>query len=131
MSTFLPDSFKLLKMLGFRFSLDWDGEVEIEAPEFIDVEQLAARVRSEWLEAIQSRLRIESANRMHQCVGGPFSGQPHHKIYPTPVCIKVGPAQWAAYGTRIDGRAIFAGMATSEAKARKLAMQKTQTFERP
>lgn len=126
--TFLPSTLDFLKSLGFEFALDYDDELIISSPEWIDPKQIAGAFATDYREATVTQLRINRERALEQFVGGPLSGR-HCGLMFGPRAISVkryrlpfeGGAHWCAYFVKIDGRAIFCGMTTSEKKARTLA----------
>lgn len=89
----------------------------------ITFDELEAIIR-EWSEPFRAQMRRESARRMRTMLGGPQSGKPHGRIYGDVMTFHLERGKWAAYYVLADGRAPFAGYATSRRKARLLALRK-------
>lgn len=119
---------ELLEELGLVLGLDWDGELLVDCPERIasaDLEEAIARFRGPLTRELAARGR----RQLKQLVGGPFNGQRNDLFYCPGAHYgkRVGRAKWAVYQQRRDGRAFFRGYATSEAKARRCQLIKSQT----
>jgi hypothetical protein len=122
---------EIFEAAGYRFSLDFDDEVLIDAPEQINREQLEAVIQKA-LYGIQCRLRTMRTRGLQVFVGGPLSGQRHGDNIRMDgrMLVKLGPKQWACYRREIvelgegrytcseDPRQYFQGMATSERNAK-------------
>lgn len=127
------DVVSLAELVGYRFPMDWDGEVSIEPPSEIDQRVLTAYLIDR-LDQIGDRIRGRAYRALHHYVGGPLNGQRHDFYYqgvwaqdasqrwvetdlPYLVEVHIGLAEWAVYRIEPDGRAFFVGMATSKKKA--------------
>ena len=123
---YLPDTLKFLRMLGFKFYLDFDEQLVIEEPG--DVLEMS---RIMWIvdqcrDRIKQTVQHLAKRDMEQFVGGPFNGQRHDKSWyccHREVAKRIGPRQWAAHRLVKDGRAFFVGITTSEKKARALGRE--------
>ena len=121
---------ELLEFCGFGFSLDWDDDLVIAEPEdfedgysdfhtFLN-QVLESELVHDWFTEVLKRRRDRN---MHQCVGGPCSGQRHHGFRAgTEVLFHLGRGEWAVYVVGNDRkRAFYLGNETSEKKAKSLA----------
>lgn len=130
----LPTVEQLLRAVGFKFAVDYDGSLQWTAPESIDVAKLKFIV--EHGEAAIAREILSREVRLRRCCyGGPMDGRRHAWLFhylgrinaagevigyaPHYVPVRVNRAKWATYRLQEDGRAFFVGYATSERKARR------------
>lgn len=123
--TYLPFELDFLRAIGFEIGLHFDGDVDIQPPESIDVGELT-RVIVRFEKGIRRSLLHEGEKALSVCVGGPFNGRPHWS-HSGPYLLKVKRASWAVYGRKDDyndPRCWFIGMATSEKKGRELYWKK-------
>lgn len=115
----LPNTIDFMESLGFEFTLDWDGQLEVTYPDELVVETIAYEV-GKYSDAVKNRLLFRQHHSMRRLIGGPFAGQK----YTNPFCRTlywrhVSRGKWAVYSVWADGRATFKGYATSEFKARR------------
>ena len=117
----LPFELDFLRACGYRFGLDWDGEVQIEPPEFLDVASVTALIER-FQPGIETQLGFEGRRARSVCVGGPKNGTPVTGSYWQPTLFHIKRGEWAVYKAKdyIDPRAWFVGKATSKKKARAL-----------
>lgn len=110
--------------LGYSIHEDWDGELLIEEPEYIDV-GTATAILMVGENQIRHSLSFEQEIKLSRFMGGPLDGKRHEepsKILKEKERLKgfrIERAKWAVYYFETDGRAIFRGYATSEKKARQ------------
>lgn len=113
------DGLSILRSLGVKFSVDWDGELAIEVSQDVSKDTLL-KVAECLREPIRRRLEGERWARTQSFVGGPFSGKIHgYGGYTGRKGYKICRAKWAVYSFQENGRALFKGYATSEQKARR------------
>jgi hypothetical protein len=116
----------LVRELGFELGLDLDNSLLIEPPAAVTVEQIVELLRSCEPSLVQE-LQDEARRARRQFVGGPLNGRRHGMLgCCKAIPMKISRGRWAAYwiaGDYNDGRAFFVGYATSECKARRLALQ--------
>lgn len=117
----LPSTVQLCEALGFTFELDWDNAVIITPPQGHVTNRDVMAVLNQHLTEIGTYLHCRRKRLMRQFVGGPFNGQ-QHGLLRLVVALRVKRSQWAAYRLEEDGRAFYCGEATSEKKARALAL---------
>jgi hypothetical protein len=119
----MPFDLDFLRAMGWRFGLDWDGELEVEEPLAVNVAEMTDLIHR-FDRGITKRLEFEGRRAREICVGGPCNGRavPVFRFYGDPVYFHLGRAKWAVYHirSRADGRAWFVGEARSKAKARRL-----------
>lgn len=124
-----------VRALGFELSsLDWDGEFLIEGPDRVSVTELIEALKPLHDELVSQLAREADLVRVERFSGGPYDGRPHRALRHRPAIIGADgkrryfwclpaippePAKWATYEQLRDGRTIFRGYATSEAKARR------------
>lgn len=126
----MPSVIAMLREFGFQFGLDWDGELQIKIPKALDPRAIAEWLGKNHQNGIKCELLCRAQWARSQCVGGPFNGRRHGKCYPSVFAIKVKPGEWAAYAVHLDSRAMFAGIGSSEKKARQLAWKKQVAVRR-
>jgi hypothetical protein len=119
-----PDLITVLRWAGFELELDYDDELVITHPEDIDPKALAEYLGECHGAKIRDTLKARAYWERHQCVGGPFNGRRHGLTWGDIFVLRVRRGAWAAYAVGKDGRAMFAGIASSEAAARRLAKQR-------
>jgi hypothetical protein len=112
------DAIGFLTGLGFRFRLDWDGELLIDAPAALDPQQVRAALL-EHRDRLKLQVQTMAHWERHQCVGGPFNGRRHGLCPGSTFAIRVRRGEWAGYVVRADGRAAYTGTAATEAAAKK------------
>jgi hypothetical protein len=122
-SGILPFDLDFLRELGFEFGEDWDGEIIIECPEKINIEDFIKLIKR-FAKGIKTRLYFEGQKAKRICVGGPMNGKPHFKVgIPNePILFHLKRGEWAVYSIKSydDPRAWYVGLATSKKKAREL-----------
>lgn len=115
--------------LGFSASLDWDGELQIEQPLSLNVQQVVDILESH-SEDVSRDLQNRASVERRQFVGGPLNGKPHGQLpvfgTPRPLTVHLGRGRWAVYVQYRDGRAPFVGMSTSRKKALEQAAESIQ-----
>lgn len=121
----LPFDLDFMRAIGYQFGQDWDGEVVIEPPEFLDVERTTNLIRR-FQKGIKRRLYFEGRRAREVCVGGPKNGARHSGSPISPVLFHIRRGEWAVYRVKNirDPRAWFLGIATSKKKARQLWLEK-------
>lgn len=133
---------EFLESIGFAFHLDWDGELEIEYPEELTIEQFATELGNKCRQDLRACLLARERLARSRFYGGPYDGQGHMRRWYVHGCVgtdgKLRPitdyflamrherARWACYRLLRDGRAYFVGYAKSEQKARR-----GEVFEKP
>jgi hypothetical protein len=128
----VPFDLDFIRALGFHVGQDWDDELVIEPPEFLDVDSVAELVRR-FEKGIKKRLYFEAQRRLSVCVGGPKNGTPADGCsgLSGPVCFHIKRGEWAVYARKRnsnDPRCWFIGTATSKKKARQLWFDKTKSI---
>lgn len=123
----IPFDLDFLRVLGFDFSLDWDGRVIIEYPEAVEPAQVAT-LASKFYKQIAMRMKFEQTRRMSVCMGGPMDGQAHRGYRGLPLIYHVSRGKWAVYRVRAydDPRAVFVGCAKNRKAARSLWVKHEQ-----
>lgn len=128
MSRRLPTLVQFLQRLGFEIGEDFDGQWNFHCPQHLTMTPgEIGRAMMPYADQVVSEIRGRMAWERRQFVGGPFNGQQYggspwmHRFV-----LKVARAKWAVYvvkdrHNRMDQRAFFVGLATSESKGRRLA----------
>lgn len=116
----------LLAAAGVTVSLDFDNTLEFDVPEELYLARLRAYLFDHATELAQNLLARHKYER-RVFSGGPFDGQLHGRSVSWSIghSVKIARGRWAAYctlGRYDDGRLVYCGEATSEKKARKLAL---------
>ncbi len=115
------DVLDVLEVLGFELGLDWDGELIMRQPESIKPGLASCWISAHKAEVVKA-LSARGQREKYVFVGGPYDGRRRgHGWCSAPILIHIKRGEWAAYVVQQDGRAVFYGLATSEAKARRLA----------
>lgn len=120
---YVPNALDFLRRhFGVRIWLD-DPEGEelgIEARD-VSARDLEDVLRT-YANPIKGHLYHEQRRRLQVCVGGPHNGQayPSWRCRGERILFHDGTARWAVYEVGPDGRAWFVGIATSQAKGRRL-----------
>lgn len=117
---YLPDVLRFLGALGITAHIDLEDQVVIEYERGLTVYDVCNEI-GKYHEAIRSALILRARYERHRFYGGPMDGKPHRLGCCRSFGYRVGRAKWAAYSILKDGRAIFKGYATSEAKAKAMA----------
>jgi hypothetical protein len=119
----VTEALDFLQLLGFEFHIDFDDELQVGCPpEDLEFRQSVCNWIYQSRDAMKKRVLDRAAYDKYQFVGGPFNGRRHClSRWDGRVAMKLGRAKWAAYYLIEDGRALYAGEATSERKARDLA----------
>lgn len=118
----IPGTIQVFRELGYSFGLDWDGEVMIHAPEFLDVDT-TTKLLKRFGVGLSAQLEYEGREAKSVCVGGPKSGESYGTYCTGPILFHISRARWAVYKLKPyrdkDPRAWFVGYATSKKKARQ------------
>lgn len=120
----LTHTLYFVRRLGFELGLDLDGELEIAAPAAVDPEAMTGLLR-ECAKSLAHELKDDARRSRKQFVGGPCNGQRYGFTCSPWVAKRLRRGKWAAYfipDEYDDCRAFYVGEATSEGKARKLAL---------
>ena len=115
---------KLVRRLGVEVSFDWDEELLIDAPELVPGVEIAEALRECCEEQLVDGLRYEARRARRRCHGGPLDGQPHGSYDGHLLLVHMRRGEWHGYYVDDDGRARYAGQATSERKVRGLVASK-------
>jgi hypothetical protein len=120
----LPFDLDFVRAMGFRVSMDYDGEPIIESPESLDVDLVESLIQR-FGKGIKTRLFFESKRARELFVGGPKGGQAYQhtaSMFGRPILIQLSRGKWAVYRIRSwdDPRAFYVGETTSKKKARLL-----------
>jgi len=123
----MPFDLDFFRELGFEFGLDWDGQLIIECPEIIKIENLIDLFK-QFGEGIKKRLYFEGQKAKSVFVGGPLNGQSclGCRLIPNdPICHHVKRGEWLVYIIKSyeDPRAWFVGKTTSKKKAKMLKLR--------
>lgn len=128
----LPHSWpalEILRALGLRVGLDFDGELLVDAGDD-PARSIDRATIAEWVQRVENtRLQAALLHELHRerrrmlrvCYGGPLDQQFHgwcsygQKFHG----VRVERARWATYRVEEDGRAFFVGYATSEKKSKR------------
>lgn len=125
----IPFDLDFFREIGFEFGLDWDGQLMIEFPETVSVEELTSLIK-QYAEGIKVRLYFEGQKAKRIFVGGPLNGQPYfpsgcYSGWPNyPMCYHVKRGEWLVYMVKShdDPRAWYVGKSTSKKKAKALKL---------
>ena len=115
----LPFDLDFLRVLGYEFGEDWDGELIIDSPNEINVSEIT-NICKQFREAIKKRLYFEGRKAKRVFVGGPLNGKTYFDAIPNkPICRHIRRGLWAVYKVKNweDPRAWFIGFASSKKKA--------------
>jgi hypothetical protein len=109
----------LLIALGCELHIDFDDELYFTVPINIHRNKLVQQIQNH-ASYLAGQVKLRANRDKRRFMGGPLNGQ---KCcvggFARFAVLKVGKAQWAVYEPMEDGRAIFKGMASSQAKGRR------------
>ena len=112
---------EFVEAIGIKVSVDWDGQVVVAAPHPDEINERAlshALKRSGFQLSRDAEAR--RARGMRRCMGGPKHGEKHGWGVWSKSYYRERRGLWHVYHVHADGRAVYAGRASSEAQARKL-----------
>ena len=118
--TYLPDVLRFLESLGITTHIALDEQLVIEYEREINVFDVCNEI-GKHQEAVKAALINRAQYERFRFYGGPLNGKPHGLGTSRSFAYRVGRANWAAYAILKDGRALFRGFASSEAKAKTVA----------
>ncbi len=109
---------KMLRGLGIKLGLDWDGTLLVRA------RSVSARSIQREVLAMDHRLveliKREAWRARRQYMGGPLAGLNHYQSEDGIILYHAGRGKWHGYCVDRDGRALYAGEAGSRKKIRNL-----------
>lgn len=118
---------KLLRAFGIQVRLDWDDSIILEHDD--EIPEAVAEFVTIHQKAIRGSIHDSVMESQMIFVGGPLNAQQHDfgrrgYYVGQRLCMRIDRGKWAAYVHRDyrDPRVYFIGMATSEAKAKKLPL---------
>jgi len=118
----VPFDLDFLRELGFKFGLDWDGQLIIEYPDAISTLYMANLIKI-FQDGIKVRLYFEGQKAQRVYVGGPLNGKPYFgcRTPNQPLCCHIKRGEWLVYVVKSyeDPRAWYVGRASSKKKAKR------------
>lgn len=122
----MPFDLDFFREVGFEFGLDWDGQVVIEHPIEVSIDNLLKLIMK-YEDGIRTRLFFEGQKAKRVFVGGPLNGQScfGNGIPNQPICRHVKRGEWLVYIVKSysDPRAWFVGKASSKKKAKGIEIR--------
>jgi len=118
----LPDTMKLLELLGWTFELDEDDQLVITTSSLHVSVARINDILQQCRKRVIQEVKFKAARERRQFLGGPLNGQMHTvNGWCSPgIARNLSRGRWVAYRLEHDGRAFYLGEATNKKKANQL-----------